>query len=381
MGNLFKNGVSQDQYDAFKNKALNSLVRRTVNITDLILIDSKTIEFCGVHFDMSEIAFKSLVKFLGLSNTQMNVIAQNLGEDVSKKLISMMQLALSGSEEKQTICLVVNKQTQQIVDFTKSAGNILDNDAYFRLFEQTMNNHSGMQIKNMSLTSNGNVEISVLNNNWEFNVGGVGTGLNDEFFKSGLVFINTPTQTIVNPFNERLVCTNGMVATTKGLSLILKKTDGEKAVSSFFDTVTNLKGVADFEQEFKKRIILMMDTQASYEELLDVRENVEYHVANMTEPDVRETVEQFIPTKEMKQAYLAKNIDLNMVDRKKYKSIRTMYTVWELVNKLTDLSSHPQRYGLQLSQGNSSIFQLQKKAGELAFKERYDLDSSFPQLF
>jgi len=48
---------------------------------------------------------------------------------------------------------------------------------------------------------------------------------------------------------------------------------------------------------------------------------------------------------------------------------------------LTDLSSHPQRYGLQLAQGNSSIFQLQKKAGELAFKERYDLDSSFPQLF
>ena len=382
MANLFNsNGVSQDQYNQFKQKALNSLVRRNVPIQDIILIDEKHVEYGGVPFEIDDIAFKSLVKFLGLSNTQMGVIAATLGEDVSKKLISMMQIALSGTEAKQTICMVINKKTLKIVDFTKSAGNILDNDAYFRLFEQTMNNHEGMQIKNMSLTSNGNIEISVLNNNWEFNVGGKGTGLNDEYFKSGLVFINTPTQTIVNPFNERLVCTNGMTVSTQGLSIILKKSDGEKAVSSFFDVVTNLKGVANFEEEFKKRIILMMDTQASYAELVDVRQNVEYHVANFNEPDVRETVESFIPTREMKQAYLAKNIDLNLVDNKKYKSIRTMYTVWELVNKLTDLSSHPQRYGLQLSQGNSSIFQLQKKAGELAFKERYDLDSSFPQLF
>lgn len=382
MDNLFNNKkISQAEFDAFKERALNALIRKTVSINEISIIDSTHIEYAGVPFEMTEKAFKSLVTFLGLSNNQMSIIANTLGENVSKKLIEMMQIALSGSENKQTICLLINKKTYKIVDFTKSAANVLDNNAYFRLLEQTMNNHSGMEIKNMALTENGNVEISVLNNNWEFNVGGTGTGLNDEFFKSGLVFINTPTQTIVNPFNERLVCTNGMAVSTKGLSLILKKSDGEKAVSSFFDVVTNLKDNMNFEQEFKKRIILMMDTTASYAELLNVRENVEYHVANFNEPDVRETVEEFLPVREMKQAYLAKNIDLNLVDSKKYKEIKTMYTVWELVNKLTDLSSHPQRYGLQLQYANSSIFQLQKIAGELSFKLKYDLDASFPQVF
>ena len=68
------------------------------------------------------------------------------------------------------------------------------------------------------------------------------------------------------------------------------------------------------------------------------------------------------------------------MDEKKKKAIRSMYTVWELVNKLTDLSSHPLRYGLSLRNGNASIFNLQKVAGELAFKEQYDL-TSVVQLF
>lgn len=130
MAKLFNsNGVSQDQYEQFKEKALNSLVRRNVPIQDIHLVDETHIEFSGCQFEMTDIAFKSLVKFLGLSNTQMGVIASTLGENVSKKLISMMQVALSGSESKQMICMVINKKTLKIVDFTKSAGNILDNDA------------------------------------------------------------------------------------------------------------------------------------------------------------------------------------------------------------------------------------------------------------
>lgn len=369
--------VTDAQYQAFKEKALNNgIIRRTVSFSDIVLISDKLIEYAGIQFEMTEDAFKALVKMCGLSNGQLEKINTALGEKTGSQLLKMMQVAMAGIPGKNTLCMLVNKINCKVVDFTKSAESVLSNNAYFKLFEEVMNNHSGMFIKNMALTENGNVELSVINENWEFNIG----GLNDEYFKSGLVFINTPSSTIINPFNERLVCTNGMVVASEGLSLILKNSD-PTSVNGFFDAVRNLKGVLNFEQEFKRRVIRMMDTQASYAELVEVRKAVEYHVANQTDPDVRVTVESFIPKIDVERAFMANLVNLSELDKKTWKKIRTMLTVWDLVNKLTDLSSHPQRYGLTLKEGNSSIFQLQRAAGELSFKDQYDLEQPVKQIF
>ena len=92
-------------------------------------------------------------------------------------------------------------------------------------------------------------------------------------------------------------------------------------------------------------------------------------------------VETFIPTTYIKQAYMEEKINLNLVEKSSYSKIRTMLNVWELVNKLTDLSSHPSKYGLSLTNGNSSIFDLQRRAGELSFKKEYDLECAVKQIF
>lgn len=372
-----KQTISMDQFNVFKDKALNNgVTRKMVSFSDITILTDKLVTYQGVQFEITEDAFKSLVKLCGLSNGQLEKINAALGEKTSHKLIQMMQMAMFTVAGKNTICMLVNKVNCKIVDFTKSAESVLSNNAFFKLFEDVMNNHSGMYIKNLAITENGNVEISVLNEDWEFNVG----GLNDEFFKSGLVFINTPNSTIINPFNERLVCTNGMVVADEGLSLVLKNTDAAN-VNGFFDAVRNMKGVLNFEQEFKRRVLRMIDTQASYAELLTVRKAVESHVSNMIDPDVRATVESFVPKMEVERAFMLNRINLTDVDKKTYKKIRTMLTVWDLVNKLTDLSSHPQRYGLGLQHGNSSVFQLQREAGELSFKDQYDLECQVPQIY
>jgi len=372
-----KGTVTDEQYNAFKEKALhNGIVRRTVSFGDIHLVSDKIVEYSGVKFEMSEEAFKSLVKMCGMSNGQLEKINTALGEKTGAKLLDMMKVAMSGIPGKSTLCMLINRTTCKVVDFTKAAESVLSNSAFFKLFEDVMNNHTGMSIKNMALTENGNVQLSVINDNWEFNIG----GLNDEYFNSGLVFINTPSSTIINPFNERLVCTNGMVVASEGLSLILKNSDPTH-MNGFFDSVRNLKGVLNFEQEFKRRVIRMMDTQASFAELIEVRRSVEYHVANTNDPEVRATIESFVPKMEVERAFLAHLINLSEQDKKTQKKIRTMLTVWDLVNKLTDLSSHPQRYGLTLKEGNSSIFQLQREAGTLAFKDQYDLECQIAQIF
>lgn len=372
--------LSEDQYFDFKNKVKQSgIVRKSVNLSELTIISQSLIGYAGVDFEMTEEAWKNLIKLTGLSIGVMKEIDDKLGENVSKKLLDMMRIACSNNSNKQKICMLFNKHTTKIVAFTKSADGVLSNNGFFTLFEQTMNNHSGMQIKNMAISENGNVEISVLNNNWEFNVNHNGKGLSDEYFKTGLVFLNTPDATIVNPFNERLVCTNGMITAEQGLSLILRRSNAQE-VSSFFDAVTNLKGTANFNEIFKARIIKMMDTQASYDEMLQTFISCEWNIQNAKQPDVINKLNEFIPLDEVKNAYLKHNVNLNMLKSKEHKKIRTMLTVWELVNSLTDLSSHPTKYGFMLN-SDASMFNLQRKAGEIAFKQQYDLELPFRQLF
>lgn len=372
-----KRNIDHKSYLEFKEKALNSgIVRKVMKISELTILNETTIEYKNIPFEITPEAFKALIRLCGLGTGAFEKITAALGDKISKQVVSMMQTAMATVSDKNTICMLVNQKNAKVVSFAKSAEGILSNAAYFKLFEDVMNNHAGMHIKNIAVTENGNIEISVLNEDWEFNVG----GLNDEYFNSGLVFINTPDATIINPFNERLVCTNGMISTQAGMSLILRNTDAEH-VNGFYDAVRNLKGVLNFETEFKNRVLRMIDTQASYAELHHIRQNVEYHVADYTNPDTRATVESFIPLMDVQRAFMAHLIDLHKVDHKQWKKIRTPLTVWELVNKLTDLSSHPKQYGLQLNGGNSSIFQLQKTAGELAFKPMYDTEDPVKQIF
>jgi hypothetical protein len=315
----------------------------------------------------------SLVKVLGFTKGATETINKKLGNTVTSHLLELLKR--TASAENGHVCVVINEKSLKIVGFAREASAILSNHAYFKLFEDVMNNNKGMSIKNMSVTENGNVEISVLNEDWEFGL----DGLSDEFFKSGLVFINSPSKTVVNPFNERLVCTNGMVVDQSSMSIVLNA--GPNGLNTFYDTVRNITGVHNFEVEFKERIVRMMKTQASYAELLNVRSAVEYNVLDMNVQAVRDTVESFIPTAEVKRAFISKNIDLNLVSNKAKKSIRTPLTVWELVNKLTDLASHPDRYSLSLRNGNASITNLQMTAGQLSFKNEYDLEETVIQLF
>jgi hypothetical protein len=238
-----------------------------------------------------------------------------------------------------------------------------------------MNNNTGMQIKDMSVSPAGAITISVTNTNWEFNVPGVA----DEVFQSGLTFINMHDKTIVVPFNERLTCTNGMVTAENGMAITLTD-DKAGSIDAFFSAVTKVQQNSEFENNFKAQIKKLMSTQASYAEMLMCHKALTYNVHDITNPEVAETIESFIPVREMKQAYLAKNVDLNTLNTTTHKTIRTMLNGWELINALTDVASHPQREGLSLKYGNS-IFELQRTAGRLAFKSPLDLEDRVIQLF
>lgn len=368
------------QYMAFKSQvAKHNAVRQMVNITDIDLVSDTMILYQGGTFIITPLAFKGLVKILGFSNAQMKLITDKLGKEITTELVKMMQISLSQKKDTREICMVLDGVTGKVINFTKNVNAVMTNSEMLFMFERTMNNNSGMEIRNMSITDEGNLTISVVNNNWEFNMSKE-TGLKDEFFKSGLVFLNTQNETIIQPFNERLICTNGMINSTKGSALILKDCDETKK-HGFFEAVTTLKGVEFSESDFKERILRMTKTRASFNELLNCHSSVCNNVNNSKEYNTLSIIESFLPVAEIKREFMSKGYDLNVYGQDEYKKIRTKLTVWELVNEMTDLSSHPERYGLTLANGNASIFNLQREAGNLTFKQKYDLESILPNLF
>jgi hypothetical protein len=373
---FFGDTVTAESFDQFKKEALEiRLARHEVLLSDIRVLSDTKLLYAGVNYPMTDEAFGSLVKLLGVNKTVLGNFEGALGKEGRDRILDLMREALSGKGGKNKITMVLNRDKQCIVDFRKDALSVLSNSAYFNLFEDVMNHNNGMHIKRMSMSPNGSVEISVINDNWQFQV----ARLKDEFFQSGLVFINRPNQTIINSFNERLVCTNGMVVSEGGASITLKSSSSVH-LNGFFEQVRNITQNDGLENEFKNRVTRMMKTIASYNEMHAAYTTVKYHLS-VEDTGVVELLNSFIPMQEVRREYIVQT-GLDIEDHSKYwKKAETSMTVWELVNGLTDISSHPEKYGISLKGGNHAIFSLQKTAGELAFKKEYDLEMEMPRIF
>jgi len=364
-------------YDKFKQYALEKgVIRKIVSVSELDFKNAEVMSYNGTDFIVTLDAFNQFVKLLGLSTGVMKKVEQALGEKNSQQLLVMMKAAMSMKDEKHKICMLISHEGK-IVGFRKSNQVVLSNKGYMALFEEVMNNNPGMQIKNMAITEGGNLEISTLNNNWQFNV----AKLNDEFFKSGLTFVNTPGAMIVNPYCERLTCTNGNIVTEKGMSLILNSTE-ESHLNTFFDQVRNLKGALNVEDNMKQRIVKMMQTSASLAEAYMVRRTIEANVINSDfDRDVKATIEHLVHTKWLEAQFKAAGHDVLTMANSDLAKIRTDMNVWELANALTDIASNPAKHGVAFKHGVSSIFNMQREAGALMFKKRYDFEEPFTQIF
>lgn len=376
--NINKTGTN---YTDFKSGVLNSsFLKKEVSLGELTLLSDSLIRYKDLTMEMTETAFKSLIKLLGLTQGTVKAFGSILSPDFKMKILELMRTACATDSKKAIVCLMCNSNGL-ICDIRRSKNDVvLTNSAFLTLFEEVIAMHPGMEIKTMAFTKAGNVEITVVNRYWEFNIG----GLKDEYFNTGMTFINTPDGCIINPFNERLTCTNGMVTQAKGMSLELRNSD-VTSMNGFFDAVRKIKNMDYFQTEFKKRAMIMMKTVASYAEMKNAHSCVVSHIDlhNMYEMDaqvVRAKIENFIPVHYVESQYLKANVDLASLDKKIWADAKTNQTVWEVVNAVTDISSHSDRYNMPLVNGTNSVFAMQKMAGELTFKEKYDLETVLPNI-
>ena len=382
------------QYEEFKKYAEEvQPVMKQLPLGSLSIINSKQVKITIVEdgqlktsiFTLSADGLKSLLKMFNLNITTYDSLSGAMGEKAMQIIIEQLQNKMTSEAKTKTVIVSISKKTKEVISVIKSRDEdtLMDNTKYFRLVEEALSGFesSGMKIKNLTVSSEGNLAITIVNKNWTFDVEGIKSGLKDEYFNTGMTLIKTPNKLVINPFNERLVCTNGMISTENTHSLVLNSTRKED-IDVFFEKAKNFgKGRNAFESDFKNRIITMLGTNASFNEVLGCYNAVNYTL-NSGHERSKILLNSMFNVHDINGQFV-KQTGINLFDQdNKYKSkVITEYNMWELVNLMTDLSSNTHKHEFEFSNLNTTVFELQKYAGGITFKKEYDLGNSIPQIF
>lgn len=385
---------SNSQYNEFKKYAEEiQPILKKLPLGSIEILDEKRAKISIVEdgvlktneFGLTTNGLKSLLKTFNLNITAFESLNEAVGSNAMKMILDQLRNKMSSESKSIPVIVSISKQSKKIVSIVKSTtdATLMDNNKYFRLVEEALNGfeNSGMRIKNLTVSEEGNIAITIINDNWTFDVEGLKSGLKDEYFKSGMTLIKTPNKLIINPFNERLVCINGMVDTSLGHQIVLNSTSKE-ALEVFFEKAKTFgKNRNIFENEFKNRIITMLSTNASYEEVLGCH-NAVNNVIDINHERSRIILNSLFNIYDIKNEYEKQTrVDLLKQPVKYRSKVITEFNMWDLVNIMTDISSNTGKHEFQYRNLNSTVFNLQRYAGQLTFKENYDLGSSIPQIF
>ncbi len=361
-----------DDYLAFKKSVLEAgVLRKEVRLRDIQPVDGRSIVVEGKTVAISERAYRDLVKRV-VGSKKMTSRYNNLAhpERQTQFLKMLINTVVPAGE---TVVLGVNPETKSVVSILNGSRPLFSNKLFFDVFERSMNDVPGLEIRRMEYSVRQGVSITTVNKYWEF-------GYQREKFKSGIAFLNDPAGGIfVSPFNERLICINGMVVHT-ALSSISLVENTAPALREFLNTLPKLDSMRQYETQLAERIKILEKTPVSVAELAHAHRTVKGYVDNigLDKETCRQRLNSLLPLNLVLSDYKAMGCDLNKMDASCKREARTPISAWDLINRITWLSSNGNGY-LPLTAGDSA--RLQAFAGILALEHSFDHQRKVPALY
>lgn len=348
-----KNGLD---FEKFKQTVLAKRIgRKRVNLREIRLIDESLIEFAGIKLVLSDAAFKSLVKMSGITGKAKKRMVEEYGVDFATKMVGTLSKMMYDSTD--SIIMLIDQDKRTVVNFTKSSQSMISNESYLSEVEKVLTD-SNLVVDRLNIHDDGGFFVSTLGNKSDWNLKGVES---DESFKFGLAFENNIIKgTSLMPFNQRLVCSNGMVMPNYHVAHKLCNTS--KSWETFYKKLEILKKDEFKPITFAPTLQSVMKSDASLDEVISARNIIK---ANSK---VGDNIDSIIPMVEIEDAYISKNMGYVLEGSPAIrKNAPTNIGYWDLINTLTDFASHDYGYGV----GNRSR-NIQKYAGTM-FTKKPDL--------
>ena len=380
--------VTNSQFSAIRETlTANEHVTKQVPISAVKLNEhsfvKNQIEIGGQPVKVSNGFFVRLASTLKMNASLTREFIKN---DNSKVAVAMMN-ALNDyrrSAGGKDILIIANAQTREVIDLCDPRKyRRLTNESLFDMTEKIMNEHPSLIIETIDSSPNGGTaSINFLNSE---EVGFPGAG-KDEFFKFGFSIIQTPKDTIVETYNTRLVCSNGMrvsfgsgaIGGSRDLHFEEKfRLGGTEAddIKTFLGRVDAMQKAGFVPGGFQGAIQSAIGTRAS---LAEVESAMMLAQRKVREDDPQfkkgfiDAIERnyFGGHSETMARISQKGMDPYKLNDKQKSFIKTGQSVWDVINSLTYLGSN--NSGIELA----DKYELKTEAGHLfakSCKEGYDL--------
>jgi hypothetical protein len=274
------------------------------------------------------------------------------------------------------VLVIANPNTREVIDICDPRRyRRLTNESLFDMTEKIMNEHPSLIIETVDHSPNGGTATINFLNSEEVGFPGAGK---DEFFKFGFSIIQTSKDTIVETYNTRLVCSNGMrvslgsgaIGGNRDLNFEEKfRLGGTEAddIRTFLNRVDAMKKAGFVPGGFNSAIQSAISTKASLAEV----ENAMMLAQRKVREDDPQFKKGFIDAIERNyfsghaetMARIAqKGMDPYKLNDKQKSFIKTGQSVWDVVNSLTYLGSN--NSGIELE----NKYELKAQAGDLFAK-------------
>lgn len=347
----------------FSQRAENAInaqpVRRTVHLSEIELIDDTKIAYKGSQIKISKQGFSDLLKLLQIPKAFVNRFNEMMKEkpETRRQFINSIKNVMSSrGSGSSTVTLVLSVEGREIIAVHRNARSLISNRGFLDVVNQVIDNNS-LDVVDFSVGKYGEVAINVLDlkKQWDVN------GLKDEYFQSGVSFVNNPKDGfVVSPYINRMVCANGMISKGFQEQFKLTSTDGD-AMQKFFSDISNLAKIGFRPEQFVERVTEATNMKASLAEMYRVKNAIKRVASDIT----KEELESWVPLKYTESAYHRIGVDTQLLRPQQLKNAKTDTSLWDLINGLTHFSTHDN--GFEIDDYNRRVLQIE--AGRLLTDE------------
>ena len=204
--------VTNQQFEAIRETLTqNEHATKEVPISAIKLTDRSfalnQIEIGGQPVKVSSGFFLRMASMLKMNASLTREFIKNDNGKVAAAMMNALNDYRRSAGGKDVL-VIANTQTREVIDICDPRRyKRMTNGSLFDMTEKIMNEHPSLIIETIDSSPNGGTaSINFLNSE---EVGFPGAG-KDEFFKFGFSIIQTSKDTIVETYNTRLICSNGM---------------------------------------------------------------------------------------------------------------------------------------------------------------------------
>jgi hypothetical protein len=354
--------LSQEVFRAKKIEALETQpLRKTVLLSQIRIVNPSVLELEGKNVPMTPEAFTSFAKFLGIPESFQERFQNLFGEEYNMHLVNKIKSALTLQKDNR-VTLLISPKTLQIVHFSSKPDGFISNKNFLDMAEKIIDRYK-LNIREFTVDpKDGGVVLNTWGTNTEWQI----KGLQDEFFRGGLSFINGVKPGLqVSSYIDRLVCANGMVARDFDETLKLKTLQMPK-VEEFMLQISKLEARKFIPQTFEERVLKAIGTRASLAEM-EAASSMIMKAAKIKEWN---EIESYLPIIETRNTFSQAGLDPKFLSADQKKNARTGVTVWDVVNVLTNWGTNDLGYDIE----DTERRKLQVKSGKM-LAETFDIEN------